>query len=130
MSDDDPVRDGGYDDFLDAIDEDEPFYLAGSDGNGWLPPRFRNPVTGDRDLSEEPLPDTGEVLTMTTVYVSGPSFVDDAPYVVAIAEFGAVRLTGQVRGVDPDDVEIGQSVEIGVDRTETTGERLVVFDPI
>lgn len=130
MSDDDRVRDGGYDDFLDAIDDGEPYYLAGSDGNGWLPPRIRDPETGERGLTEEPLPDTGEVLTMTTVHVSGPSFADDAPYVVAIAEFGPVRLTGQVRGVDPDDVEIGQSVEIGVDRTETTGERLVVFDPI
>jgi uncharacterized OB-fold protein len=130
MSDDDVVRDGGYDDFLDAVEEGEPYYLAGSGDNGWLPPRIRNPETGERDLSEEPLPDTGEVLTLTTVYVSGPSFVDDAPYVVAIVDFGPVQITGQVRGVDPDNVEIGQSVEIGADRTETTGERLVVFDPI
>ncbi|PSQ49515.1 nucleic acid-binding protein [Halobacteriales archaeon SW_7_65_23] len=130
MSDEERVRDSGYDDFLDAVEENEPFYLRGPSGNGWLPPRIRDPVTGERGLEEEPLPDTGEILTMTTVHVSGPSFADDTPYVVAIAEFGPVRMTGQVRGVDPDDVEIGQSVEIGVDRTETTGERLVVFDPI
>ena len=130
MSDDDGVRDAGYDDFLDAIEDGDPFFLQSPSGNGWLPPQIRDPETGERGLEEQPLPDTGEILTMTTVYVSGPTFVDDTPYVVAIAEFGPVRMTGQVRGVDPDDIEIGQAVEIGVDRTETTGERVVVFDSI
>ncbi|PSP90404.1 nucleic acid-binding protein [Halobacteriales archaeon QS_4_66_20] len=130
MSDDDGVRDAGYDDFLDAIEDGDPFFLQSPSGNGWLPPQIRDPETGEGGLEEQPLPDTGEILTMTTVYVSGPTFVDDTPYVVAIAEFGPVRMTGQVRGVDPDDVGIGQAVEIGVDRTETTGERVIVFDPI
>ena len=43
MSDDERVRDAGYDDFLDAVEDGEPYYLAGSDGNGWLPPRIRDP---------------------------------------------------------------------------------------
>lgn len=127
---DERVRDAGYDDFLDAVEEGEPYFLESPSGSGWLPPRVRDPETGERGLTEEPLPDTGDLLTMTTVHVAAPSFADDAPYVVAIAEFGTVRLTGVVRGIEPDDVEIGQDVELDVDRTETTGERVVTFRPI
>jgi len=122
------ARDDGYDDFLDAVEAGEPYFLEGSE-QGWLPPRVVDPVTGEADLEEAPLPETGEVLTHTTTFVAGPSFVDDAPYVVAIAEFGTVRITGQLRGVDPDDVEIGMAVELGVDHTETTGDRVIVFHP-
>jgi uncharacterized OB-fold protein len=67
---------------------------------------------------------------MTTTYVATPDFADDAPFVVAIADFGPVQLTGQVRGADPDDVDIGDDVELDVGRTETTDERVVTFHPV
>jgi uncharacterized OB-fold protein len=38
-------------------------------------------------------------------------------------------MTGQLRDVDEDDVEIGMPVEIGVERTETRDERVLVFRP-
>jgi len=126
---DDEVRNAGYDDFLDAVEAGEPYYLESPSGNGWLPPREFDPETGERNLSEEDLPETGEILTSTITNVSGPSFADDVPYVVAIAQFGPVRITGQVQGIDHEDVEIGQEVIIGVDTNETEGERLVVFEP-
>jgi len=126
----DEPRDAGYDDFLDAVEEGEPYYLDGSNGEGWLPPRLRDPRTGERGLEEAAMPEAGEILTMTTTYVAGPDFADDAPYVVAIVDFGPVQLTGQVRGVDPDGVEIGDTVELDVDRTETTGERVITFRPV
>lgn len=123
------ARDDGYDDFLDAAEAGEPYYLESPAGEGWLPPRVCDPVTGQTELVEKELPETGEVLTHTTTFVAGPDFADDAPYVVAIASFGPVNVTGQLRGVDPDDVEIGLPVELGVERTETTGDRVVVFTP-
>lgn len=126
----DEPRDDGYDDFLDAVEEGDPYYLEGSDGAGWLPPRLRDPRTGERGLTEEEMPDTGEIVTMTTTYVATPDFADDAPFVVAIADFGPLQLTGQVRGVDPDDVDIGDEVELDVGRTETADERLVTFHPV
>ncbi|MEF8886768.1 MAG: OB-fold domain-containing protein [Haloarculaceae archaeon] len=135
MSDDGP-RDGGYDDFLDAVEAGEPYYLESPSGNGWLPPREFDPETGERELTEEPLPETGEVLTKTVVNVAGPSFADDAPYVVAVAQFGPVRLTGQLRvegqkrGVGPEEVDIGQDVEIDVEHNETEGERVIVLEPV
>ena len=113
----DHARDAGYDDFLDAVEAGEPYYLESPSGNGWLPPR-------------EVDPETGEVLTYTITNVAGPSFADDTPYVVAIAEFGPVRITGQIRGMDHDDVEVGQTVELSVGRNETAEERVVVFEPV
>jgi uncharacterized OB-fold protein len=128
MSED--VRDVGYDDFLDAVEAGEPYYLESPSGNGWLPPKDVDPETGERELVEKDLPTTGEVLTYTITNVAGPSFADDTPYVVAVAEFGPVNITGQVRGMDHDDVEIGQEVELSVGRNETADERVVVFEPV
>jgi len=127
MSDD--VRDAGYDDFLDAVEAGEPYYLESPSGNGWLPPREVDPQTGERELVQKDLPETGEVLTYTITNVAGPSFAEDTPYVVAIAEFGPVNITGQIRGMDHDDVEVGQEVSLRVGRNETADERVVVFEP-
>jgi len=124
------ARDEGFDDFLDAVEDGQPYYLAGPEGDGWLPPRRVDPATGSTELTEEPLPETGEIVTLTQTHVAGPDFADDAPYVVAIVDFGPVKVTGQIRGADPGDVEIGDAVSIGVDRTETQDDRLVVFDPV
>lgn len=125
----DDVRNDGYDDFLDAVEAGEPHYLESPSGNGWLPPRRIDPETGERDLTEKSLPETGEILTSTITNVAGPSFDDDTPYVVAIAEFGPVRITGQVRGIDHEDVAIGQEVTIDIGTNERD-ERLVVFEPV
>jgi uncharacterized OB-fold protein len=123
-------RDDGYDDFLDAIEDGEPYYLEGPSGNGSLPPARVDPETGTRDLTEQPLPDTGEIQTLTQTHVAAPDFADDAPFVVAVVDFGPVSVTGQIRGAEPSAVDIGQEVTIGVDQTETNDERIVVFEPV
>ncbi|MFQ3285344.1 MAG: putative OB-fold protein [Natronomonas sp.] len=123
------TRNEGFDDFLDAAEEGEAYYLEGPEGDGSLPPRRIDPATGSRELTEEPLPDTGEVVTHTQTHVASPGFADDAPFVVAVAEFGPVKVTGQMRDIDAEDVDIGQEVELGVDHSETNDERLVVFYP-
>lgn len=124
------TRNEGFDDFLDAVEAGEPYYLEGPDGDGSLPPRRIDPATGSDELTERPLPETGEILTHTQTHVAAPEFADDAPFVVAIADFGPVKITGQMRDIADEDVEIGLEVEIDVDRSETTDERLVVFRPI
>ncbi|WP_135820042.1 Zn-ribbon domain-containing OB-fold protein [Halostella litorea] len=128
---DDPTgaRDAGYDDFLDAAEAGEAYYLSCPEGHGSLPPRTVCPDCGDPDLAEEPLPAAGEVETFTVAHVATPAFADDAPYVTAIARFGPVRLTGQLRGVDPDEAEAGLPVELAVEASETTGRRLLAFRP-
>lgn len=123
------VRDEGYDDFLDALDAGEGYYLSCANGHGWFPPRRVCPECGSQELTEEPLPDAGEIVTHTTISVATPSFDEDTPYVTAVADFGPVQLTGQVRGVDPEAVETGMVVGAGLEETETTGDPLVVFRP-
>ncbi len=129
MSDEEQARDGGYDDLLDAIENGEPYYLECPEGHGSLPPRHVCPHCGASELSQEDLPETGEVVAHTVVHVPTPRFLDDAPYVTAVVDYGNVRLTGQVRDMEPQDVENGLSVTIGVGRTETDEERVLVFEP-
>jgi len=120
---------GEYDDWLDSIEGGEAYYVECEAGHGWLPPRRVCPDCGSRELSTEPLPDSGEIATHSTITVATPQFEDDAPYVTAIADFGPVSVTGLVRGVDPEDVSIGDVVGIEVGERETTGDRAVVFRP-
>lgn len=125
------ARKGGYDEWLDAVAAGEGHYLACPEGHGWLPPRRICPTCGARDLREEPLPETGEIETASVVHVATPRFEAEAPYATAIAAFGPVRLTGVVRGVDPDgaNAAVGATVEADVDETEGTGDRLLVLRP-
>ncbi|MFB6112241.1 MAG: Zn-ribbon domain-containing OB-fold protein [Halobacteriaceae archaeon] len=130
MSDESRARDAGYDDFLDALEEDEGYFLRCENGHGWLPPRQVCPRCGSQGLTETSLPPTGEVVARTTVHVAAPQFVDDTPYVVAIVDTGAVRLTGQVRGVPPEDVDRGLTVTPTIVTSETSGDRLLGFEPV
>ncbi|MFB6073686.1 MAG: Zn-ribbon domain-containing OB-fold protein [Haloarculaceae archaeon] len=123
------ARDGGYDDWLDAVADGEGYYLACNEGHGSLPPRRVCPDCHGRELHEEPLPGAGEVVTHTTIHVPTPQFEDDAPYVTAIADFGPVQVTGMVRGIDPADVERGTVVGLSVGERVTTGDRAVVLEP-
>jgi hypothetical protein len=127
---DDEVRDAGYDDFLDAVEEAEPFYLECPDGHGSLPPRQVCPECGRSELERVDLPTAGTIVAHNVVHVPTPRFAEDTPYATAIVDFGPVSVTGQVRGVDPQSVENGQEVTIDTDRTETNEDRLVVFDPV
>ena len=120
-------HDEGYDDWLAAIEDGDGFYLECENGHGSLPPRRVCPHCSSTELTEEPLPETGTVETFTVVHVPTPQFSDDAPYATAVADFGSVRLTGQVRDVPVDDVTVGTTVTPDVSTTETTGERLLVL---
>lgn len=120
------MRHDGYDDLLDAIEEDSGYYLACPNGHGTVPPRRVCPDCGSRELTEQPLPETGEVLVATTISVSGPQFSEDTPYVTAIAEFGDVRLTGLARGADEEPTP-GDTVTIEVGETATENDRVLVF---
>ena len=124
------VRDAGFDEWLDAAEEGQAYYLECPNDHGSLPPRRVCPDCGSTDLEEVPLPDSGEIETFTITYVPTPAFEDDAPYATAIANFGPVRITGQVVGVDVDAVENGLEVDLEVTVSQTTGERVLGFSPV
>ncbi|TKX76867.1 nucleic acid-binding protein [Halorubrum sp. SD626R] len=126
-----PATNAGYDEWLDAVADGEGYALVCPDGHGSLPPRRVCPECGSTELSREPLAATGTVETQSVVHVPSPRFAEDAPYVTAIADFGPVRVTGVVRGIDPepDAIEAGDELEASVGTRETDGERIVVFRP-
>jgi len=120
------TRETGYDAWLDALEADEGYYLRG-DNRATVPPA----VTGGNDeLERETLPETGMVESKTVIHAPHPDFEDNAPYAIAIVEFGPVTLTGQVTGTDPEAVETGLEVKATVLEAETSGQRFVGFRPI
>jgi Predicted nucleic-acid-binding protein containing a Zn-ribbon len=134
--DDDSTTDdqpASYPAWLDAIESGEGFALESPTGERSLPPCRVDPATGATELCRKPLSETGTVETYTVVHVAAPGFADDTPYVSAIADFDSVRITGIVRGVDPDSVDadfIGTEVRVTVETRATTDDRLVVLLPI
>lgn len=129
MTDFERARDGAYDDLLDGIEDGQGQYLECANGHGWLPPRRICPECGSRDLTETDLPESGEVVSWTEITVAAPRFADDAPYITALANFGPVQITGMLRDVDAEDVEVGMPVGIDVGERVTTGDRAIVFRP-
>ncbi|WP_254529194.1 Zn-ribbon domain-containing OB-fold protein [Natrinema gelatinilyticum] len=129
MSDSNGVEDAGFDEWLEAAEEDGAYYLECENGHGSLPPRRVCPDCGSLDLSKVEMPETGEIETFNVTHVPTPAFEEDAPYATAIANFGPVRVTGQVVGVDLSAVETGLDVEIQVTVSETTGERVLGLRP-
>ncbi|WP_248897647.1 Zn-ribbon domain-containing OB-fold protein [Haloplanus halobius] len=123
------MTNAGHDDWLDAIDDGEGYYLACPEGHGSLPPRRVCPRCGSADIEQAPLPASGTVETYTVCYVGIPDFADEEPYATAIADFDGVRLTGVVRGIDPEDVTVGLTVEPDVGTNATTGDDLLVLRP-
>lgn len=119
----------GYDDLLGAVADGQPYYLRCPEGHGSLPPRRVCPRCGRDGLEEAPLADTGRVETFTVVHVATPQLVEDVPYVSAIARFEPVRVTGFLRGIEPEAVTVGLEVALSVGTTETTGERVLVLRP-
>lgn len=78
-----------------------------------LPPRPLCPRCLSADMEWIQLGGRGRVETFTVIHVAPEEFRDQVPYTVAIVklEEGA-RITGQVKGVPPEEVEIGMEVEI------------------
>ncbi|MCU4753119.1 OB-fold domain-containing protein [Halobacteria archaeon AArc-curdl1] len=114
-----------YDDFLEGLAEGESYFLECPPGHASLPPRYACPDCGATDLEERPLPESGTVTASTVIRVPAPAFAGEAPYVLAIAEFGSIRLTGKLLEVDPDEENIEPGTPISV-TTERVGEENII----
>ena len=118
-----------FDAFIDALADGDGYYLACSNGHASLPPRTVCPDCGDAPLERQSLPDRGEVESHTTIRVPAPQFEADAPYVLAIASFGPVRLTGRLEGVDPDGSDIDVGLPVTATVRESDDERVILLTP-
>jgi hypothetical protein len=123
------MTDAGFDEWLSAVGDGEGYFLECPAGHGSLPPRRTCPHCGATDLEETSLPETGTVDTYTEIHVAAPDFVDETPYVTAVATFGPVRLTGVLRDGGDVDPSVGMPVEAGATENQATGESMLVFDP-
>ncbi|MCK4233407.1 Zn-ribbon domain-containing OB-fold protein [candidate division WOR-3 bacterium] len=96
-------------------------------GKVYFPKRLVCPECGGRDFGEESMPETGKIVTYTTVYV-GPKFMEnDTPYVVAIIEFAnGVRVTTQVVDVSPEEVSAGKEVKFVFRKLKDEGKTGVI----
>ncbi len=59
------------------------------------------------------LPHRGRIITYSEIHVSSKA---ETPYVVAIAELGEARLPGVVRNARYEDIEIGDEVEVVIEK--------------
>lgn len=123
------MSDAGFDEWLHAFVADDGYYVECGNGHGHLPPRRVCPDCGSTEFTEESLPESGTVETITTVHVPAPSFKADAPYDTAVVDFGPARITGVVVDADPGSVEIGDEVTADVGASETTGKDVLVLRP-
>ena len=121
--------DAGYDEWIEALAEGEGYSLRCPRGHYSLPPQRRCPHCAATPLEPETFPDTGVIETFSVVHIPTPAFADDAPYVLAIASFGEVRVTGQLRSMGPEEATSGIPVVVDIDDRITTGDPLVVFYP-
>jgi uncharacterized OB-fold protein len=129
IGDDVEYPDEGYDEFLDAARKGAPEYVACENDHAFLPPRRVCPDCGSTDFEKRTLPDAGEITTYTVTHVASPRFAGDTPYTTAVADFGPLSMTAQVRGVDPEELSVGTVVTVDVDESETTGDPVVIFRP-
>jgi uncharacterized OB-fold protein len=73
--------------------------------------RYTCGVCGSRDLVEEKVEGTGELVNYTVVYYPPRDFLGQEPYVVGHIELDeGVLVPAPVVGIAPDDVEVGSRV--------------------
>jgi uncharacterized OB-fold protein len=123
----DDVSNGSHTAWLDAIESGRGFYLECPDGHGWLPPRGVCKTCSSTDLDRVALPASGRIETYTEIHVPSPRFEHEDSVVVAIADFGGVSITGRLDNTAAESIELGTSVEVDVERSATTDERILTF---
>ena len=127
MSDD--VSNGDHETWLDAIESDHGFYLECPNDHGWMPPRRVCKTCGSTTLDRVSLPASGRIETYTEIQVPAPRFEHEDRVVVAIADFGAVSITGRLDDTATESIEQGTAVELDVEQSAETDERIVTFQP-
>lgn len=116
-----------HEDFLDTFSVGNGFYLECSNGHSSFPPCQACPICDEFDISKELLSEIGTITAHTVVHVPPPRFIDEAPYIVAIADFDDGELTGHLTTDAVDTVENFAKGSVTVDGLVSTDERYVKF---
>ncbi len=82
-------------------------------GVAHFPPKMDCPSCLESDTEWFQLPEKGTLVTYSTVHYGPSGFEDKAPYTLAVADFGNVRVFGQIsRSMPLDDIRPGMTVKI------------------
>ena len=82
-------------------------------GEVHFPPRRVCMKCGAREFETVVLPDTGKVVTWTTIRVAPDEFTDLAPYAVCLVELDdSIKLMCQLVDMNPDEIEAGMPVKL------------------
>ena len=87
-------------------------------GNLLLPPRPMCPKCLSTDLTWVELEKRGKLLTYTVIHVAPTQFQCMVPYTVGIVKLkDGLKLPGMIRGVEPQEIEVGMELEADFDTT-------------
>jgi len=87
-------------------------------GNLLLPPRPMCTKCLSTDLIWVELEKRGKLLTYTVIHVAPTQFQCMVPYTVGIVKLkDGLKLPGMIRGVDPQEIEVGMVLEADFDTT-------------
>lgn len=115
--------------FFSAIEQGKPYYITDAGSHGMLPPKFVDTVPENQETNRASMPEIGELLTHSKVHVAPSPLEDISPYTIAIAEFGSVRITGQLREFEKGP-EIGQEVDIDLEYVDELEYPVIIFTPV
>ena len=87
-------------------------------GNLLLPPRPMCTKCLSTDLKWVELEKRGKLLTYTVIHVAPTQFQSMVPYTVGIVKLkDGLKLPGMIRGVEPQEIEVGMELEADFDTT-------------
>lgn len=90
---------------------------CGDCGHYRHPPRWYCPICHSKRYEFAPVSGRGEIYSMAINHFTiDRGWVDDLPYVTAVVELEeGPRVVGALRDVDPDEVHLGQPVQVTVE---------------
>ena len=87
-------------------------------GNLLLPPRPMCIKCFSTDLRWVELEKRGKLLTYTVIHVAPTQFQSMTPYAVGIVKLkDDLKLPGMIRGIEPEEIEVGMELEVDFDTT-------------
>ena len=83
-----------------------------------LPPRPMCTTCLSTDLKWVEIGKRGELLTYTVIHVAPTQFQSMVPYVVGVVKLkDGLKLPGMIRGIEPEEIEVGMELEVDFDTT-------------
>ena len=82
-------------------------------GAAYFPPKMDCPSCIDSDVEWIEIKNNGKLITYSVVHYGPSGFEDDAPYTLAMADFGDFKMFGRMcKDIPLDDLKVGMKVKV------------------